>query len=644
MLVDDEEGVRRFLGLSLMDLGYTVETAANGKEALQLFESFTPDIVFTDIKMPVMDGIELLKAIKDKAPDTEVVMITGHGDMDLAIQALKSDASDFITKPINNDVLEVALERARDRFTMKRQLKEYTENLEQLVEEKTQRIVELERQNAASQVVQGLSAALSDAAQDVDGDHGLFNELPCLVSIHNRFLEIVAHNTLFEERLGNRVGEQSFDIYSDRTSAGNACPVQRTFETGKGQRSKETFLSKNGEEIPVTVFTAPIPGNNGDIELVLDISVDMTELKRLQDELLTTQYKYQRLFDEAPCYITVQNPDLTIAEANRRFQEDFGEAAGRPCFAYYKHRDEQCDECLVKETFKDGQSRQRETVVTTIKGERKNMLVQSAPIHDASGRIVQAMEMSTDITEIRRLQDHLTSLGIMLGSMSHGVKGMLTSLDGGIYRLESGLAKGDTKRVDDATKTLKTVIGRVKKMVLDILYYAKSRELETEVVDAARFLRDTAAVAAAKAEAHCVEFVCNVPDELGDLRADTAAMSAALVNFLENGVDASECRMGGRVELAAERKGDDLIITVRDNGMGMDQETRDKIFTLFFSSKGKKGTGIGLFISNQTIEQHGGTIRVSSELDKGSVFTITLPQNRAGQAARGAAAKGQPID
>ncbi|MGE4193807.1 MAG: response regulator [Pseudodesulfovibrio sp.] len=625
LLVDDEEGVRRFLGLSLMDLGYEVETAANGREALDMFDGFRPNIVFTDIKMPVMDGIELLKAIKEKSPDTEVVMITGHGDMDLAIESLKFDASDFITKPINNDVLEVSLGRARERYRMKLQLREYTENLERLVEEKTQRIVELERQKAASQVVEGLSAALSDAARDVETGYGLFNELPCLVSIHNRYLEIVAHNTLFEERLGNQVGNNSFDIYSDRNSPGNACPVQRTFETGRGQRSKENFLGKDGEEIPVTVFTAPLPNTEGDIELVLDISVDMTELKRLHDELLTTQYKYQRLFDEAPCYITVQNPDLSIAEANRRFIEDFGEASGKPCYTAYKHRDEQCGDCLVRETFKDGLSRQHETVVTTLKGERKNMLVQSAPIHDVSGKVVQAMEMSTDITEIRRLQDHLTSLGIMLGSMSHGVKGMLTSLDGGIYRLESGLNKGDEERVAAATKTLKSMIGRVKKMVLDILYYAKSRELETETVDAAEFLRSTSDIVAPKAETACVEFIRDIPDGLGMLKADTAALSAALVNFLENGVDAGECRMGARLEFSARREGAELIVTVADNGMGMDRETRDKIFTLFFSSKGKKGTGIGLFISNQTIEQHGGSITVESAPDKGSTFTITLP-------------------
>jgi PAS domain S-box-containing protein len=628
MLVDDEEGVRRFLGLSLEELGYTVETAANGQQALELFDSFCPGIIFTDIKMPIMDGIELLKAVKKKSPDTEVVMITGHGDLDLAIQALKYDASDFITKPINNDVLEVTLDRAKERFEMKRQLREHTENLERLVEEKTMRIVELERQNAACQVVTGLSDALSSAAQEVETGSGMFNELPCLVSIHNPYLEIVAHNTLFEERLGNHVGSNSFDIYSDREGGGNACPVQQTFVTGKGQRSRETFIGKDGEEIPVTVYTAPLPNNEGDVELVLDISVDMSEVTRLKDELLTTRYKYQRLFNEAPCYITVQNPDLTISEANAMFKRDFGEVEGKHCFQTYKHRESTCQDCLIKKTFKDGKSRQRETVVTTLSGERKNMLVQSAPIFDSSGEIIQAMEMSADITEIRKLQDHLTSLGIMLGSMSHGVKGMLTSLDGGIYRLESGLNKGDEQRVTDATKTLKSMIGRVKKMVLDILYYAKSRELETEAVDAAEFLRDTAEIGKAKADSAKVVMTIDIPDGLGTLKADTGAMAAALVNFLENGVDACDSRNKegeACLQMLAKREDDNLIITIADSGMGMDQETREKIFTLFFSSKGKRGTGIGLFISNQTIEQHGGSIEVESALEQGSTFVITLP-------------------
>lgn len=629
LLVDDEEGLRRFLGLTLVDFGYDVKTAENGEEALKILTDFHPDVIVTDIKMPRMDGIDLLKAVKADYPHIEVIMLTGHGDMDLAIESLKFEAADFITKPVNDEVLEISLDRVMEKINLKRQVREYTENLELLVEEKTQRIVELERQNAACQVVEGLSEALSNAADEVETGSGLFNELPCLVSIHNRYLEIVAANKLLKERLGDVVGKNSFDIYSDRNSAGNACPVQLTFQTGKGQRSKETFISHDGEEIPVTVYTAPIPDKTGEIELVLDISVDMTELQRLRDELLETQYKFQRLFDEAPCYISVQNPDYTIAEVNRRFKEDFDEPVGLSCYSTYKHREEPCEECPVQRTFRDGQTHQMETVVTTREGEQKNMLVWSAPLRNAYGEIRQVMEMSTDITEIRRLQDHLTSLGFMLGSMSHGVKGMLTALDGGIYRLESGLRKNDPERVNAAAATLKDVVGRVKKMVLDILYYAKSREIEVEDISASRFLRDTAALIVPKAAAANVEYQMNIPENLGTIQIDSSSMSAALVNFLENAVDACDPSIPGKtytIEVTAEDLGSEIELKISDNGAGMDQETREKIFTLFFSSKGKKGTGIGLFISNQTIEQHGGKINVDSEIGKGTTFTINIPR------------------
>ncbi|WP_319778379.1 response regulator [Maridesulfovibrio sp.] len=629
LLVDDEEGIRRFLGLTLMDLGYEVETAENGESALKAIPEISPSIILTDIKMPRMDGIELLKAVKADYPHIEVIMLTGHGDIDLAIESLKFDAADFITKPIDDEVLEISLGRVMEKIELKDKLREHTENLERLVEEKTQRIIELERQNAACQVVEGLSEALSSAAHEVETGSGLFNELPCLVSIHNRYLEIVAANELLKERLGDVVGKNSFDIYSDRETPGNACPVQLTFDTGKGQRSKETFIGKEGEEIPVTVYTAPIPNKNGEIELVLDISVDMTELKRLNDELLETQYKFQRLFDEAPCYISVQNRDFTIAEVNRRFKEDFAEHLGAPCYASYKHRERPCDECPVQRTFQDGESHQTETVVTTQNGEQKNMLVWSAPIRNAYGEIKQVMEMSTDITEIRRLQDHLTSLGFMLGSMSHGVKGMLTALDGGIYRLESGLRKNDQERVTEAAAVLKNVVGRVKKMVLDILYYAKSREIEVETVSATHFLRDTAALIVPKAVAANVQYSVDIPEDLGNIDVDSSSMSAAIVNFLENGVDACSPNQPDRkykIDVSARDLGDKIELAISDNGAGMDRETKEKIFTLFFSSKGKRGTGIGLFISNQTIEQHGGRIQVESEPQQGTTFTIMLPR------------------
>ncbi len=169
LLVDDEPGILRVLGISLADRGYEVLTASNGEEALDIFRKSQPEIVLTDIKMPGIDGIQLLRKIKEELPETEVIMITGHGDMELAIQSLKHEASDFITKPIHDEALDIALKRASDKITVRSQLREYTENLEKLVEEKTRKLLEAERLAAVGQTVAGLAHAIKNITSGLTG-------------------------------------------------------------------------------------------------------------------------------------------------------------------------------------------------------------------------------------------------------------------------------------------------------------------------------------------------------------------------------------------------------------------------------------------------------------------------------------------
>ena len=169
LLVDDEPGIRKVMGIALTDLGYQVVTASDGREALGLFEHRLPPIVLSDVKMPGMGGIELLRAIKRSRPETEVIMITGHGDMDLAIRSLKFEATDFITKPISDDALEIALKRAHERIALREQLRQYTENLEKLVAEKTRKLLDAERLAAVGQTVAGISHSIKNIAGGLTG-------------------------------------------------------------------------------------------------------------------------------------------------------------------------------------------------------------------------------------------------------------------------------------------------------------------------------------------------------------------------------------------------------------------------------------------------------------------------------------------
>lgn len=629
LLVDDEEGIRKVLGISLADMGYDVITAESGEEALSLFEKITPPIVLTDIKMPGMDGVTLLRTIKELNPDTEVIMITGHGDMDLAIKSLKYEATDFVTKPINDDVLEIALKRAHERIDMRQQIRNYTENLETMVKEQSERLVEIERLAAVGQAIEGLSSAIWNFAGGYEGGIQYFNEMPCLVAIHSRDLKIVAANQLYKERLGDKIGLDSCEIYGKKTSGSLECSVEKTFRTGKGQRSQEIIKYLSGEEVPVIVHTAPIRSKDNEVELVLEISADATEVKRLREELKTTRQRHKQLFDEAPCYITVQDKNFNVADANRRFKEDFGDDTGFKCFEIYKQRQTTCPNCPVEKTFKDGESHHAEMVVTSKTGEQINVLIWTAPIKSASGEITQVMEMSTNITQIRKLEDHLSSLGLLIGSISHGIKGLLTGLDGGMYLVESGFSKENHQQVKEGWDIIKLMAGRIRGMVLDILYYAKHRDLKWEKVDVLSFAEDVALTIEPKIRNNNIEFIREFDHSTGGFEVDPGIVRSAIINILENAIDACIEDKSGKhykITFGVKQVENHIVFDVFDNGIGMDNKTKEKLFTIFFSSKGTRGTGLGLFISNRIIQQHGGSIQVETALGKGSRFSIILPK------------------
>jgi len=373
LLVDDEPGILRVLGISLADRGYRVLTAQDGEEALRVFREAGPEVILTDIKMPGMDGIELLRRIKEESPNTEVIMITGHGEMELAIQSLKYDASDFITKPIHDETLDIALRRALEKISTKRMLRDYTENLERLVEEKSRKLVEAERLAAVGQTVAGLAHAIKNITSGLTG--------------------------------GMYVLEKGIDL------------------------ENKTYLSQGWQMI------------KGNVQ----------KIKAMAGDLLN--------------YAKEREPEYQFCDPNEPAKEV-------------------CDLMLP----------------------------------------------------------HATELGVTL---------------------KIALAQGLPKAWFDREGIHRVLLNLV-----------------TNAVDACTDLS-------------CASKTCEV--SLGTVKPE-----------------------GWAVEYQ-----------VADNGCGMDEETRKKIFQIFFSTKGSRGTGLGLMIAKKIVDEHGGVIEVSSEKGEGTVFTVRLPEKKA---------------
>ena len=112
LIIDDDTSLRRVLEYNLQEAGYAVATAASGEEGLRLFAEVEPALVITDMKMPGMDGMQVLKHIKEKSAETLVIMITAFGTVDIAVEAMKAGAYDYITKPFNRDELRLTVAKA----------------------------------------------------------------------------------------------------------------------------------------------------------------------------------------------------------------------------------------------------------------------------------------------------------------------------------------------------------------------------------------------------------------------------------------------------------------------------------------------------------------------------------------------------
>lgn len=112
LVIDDDTSLRRVLEYNLQEEGYEVKTAASGEEGLMRLEPFGPNIVITDMKMTGMDGMKVLKSVREQSPETLVIIITAFGSVDAAVEAMKAGAYDYITKPFNRDALRLTVKKA----------------------------------------------------------------------------------------------------------------------------------------------------------------------------------------------------------------------------------------------------------------------------------------------------------------------------------------------------------------------------------------------------------------------------------------------------------------------------------------------------------------------------------------------------
>ena len=626
LIVDGNKIRMKRLSRMVSDRGYQTLHAASGAEALELVATGRPQAVLVGSRLPDQDVDVLVRGIKRRFRDVEIVVVA---DEPWLIEALRQLVAGFVAKPIHPLLLEVQLDRAIERGELRRRLRQLPAEITRTIEGRTAQRLETERFLAVKQIVDKLSTFIGRIARDVEGGVRYFNEIPYFVSIHDRQGQILAANRSYRVLLGGRAGDASCLIYEGRAGSSDECPVGRSLRTGNAQESREVIRYRSGARVPVIVHTAPIYNNEGEVELVLEVAAGTPDVDKLRGELQSTQQRYQLLFDAVPCYVVGLDRNLRVTTANRLFKDAFGEKTGVPFREVFLIDDDVFAESPIQKTLKEGRSLHGELALTGPNGRHYNMLVWTSPMSTAAGKLMQVLVIFMDITQVRELQSNLASLGLMVSSISHSIKGVLTGLDAGLYLLNKGLTGRDDAQVQSGVEIVRSIAARIRKMVMDILFCAKERELQRECVDIRRFAEDVAQTVRPLFAGKGVELACEFESELGVFEVDPGMLKSALINLLENAADACAAEGAGescRTVFGLEANADAVGVLVEDNGTGMTAGQLKNLFTVFFSTKGSKGTGLGLFITDKIVRQHGGTITVDSAVGRGTRFGIMIPR------------------
>ena len=223
--------------------------------------------------------------------------------------------------------------------------------------------------------------------------------------------------------------------------------------------------------------------------------------------------------------------------------------------------------------------------------------------------------------------ERLAAMGQTIATLSHHIKNILQGIRGGSYLVDLGLENEDIALVRKGWDIVSRNQNKISSLVMDMLSFSKEREPDPVPSDLVAVVTDIVETVQQRAAEIGAEISWTPPPNMPLLLFDPEALSRAILNVVTNALDAVEERTGGKVTIGLECDAAERIVrvAVSDNGAGMSPETLAGIFNLFVSTKGARGTGLGLTVSRKILREHGGDILVSSHPGSGSTFVMEFP-------------------
>ncbi len=470
----------------------------------------------------------------------------------------------------------------------------------------------------------------------------LFEMMPCTITVQDRDYRLLSYNSQFEENFHPKPGDYCYRAYKGRTEKCDPCPVEQTFADGKSHHSQEAAFQKDGTTRHWIVRTAPIKNDKGEIVAAMEMSLDITYRKLLQEALEQSEKKYYDIFENIPNPVFVLDMDtLEILDCNGSVQAVYGwtkkEMTGRSFLDLFKAGDR---EFIRSQLYSSRAMNKIRQVGSTGNVLYANIRVSPAYHPDRKTILVT----TSDITHWMETEQQLIQAGKMatLGEMATGVAHELNQPLSVIKTASSFFIKKIKRKEPIREETLTTLaeeidshVDRATRIIGHMRQFGRKSEDALGPVQVGDVLKSAFELFGQQLKLREIEVHWEVEAGLPEILGDYGRLEQVFINLLINARDAIDNKWAcvasaepGEKRItfrAACRKGD-VVIEVRDTGCGVPEEIADKVFEPFFTTKTVgQGTGLGLSISYGIVKECGGTIDVLPSDDGGACFRLAFP-------------------
>jgi two-component system NtrC family sensor kinase len=227
--------------------------------------------------------------------------------------------------------------------------------------------------------------------------------------------------------------------------------------------------------------------------------------------------------------------------------------------------------------------------------------------------------------------ERMAAMGEAVAFLSHHIKNILQALKPGVEIVDLGVQKEDIEEIKSTWPIVQRAFQRINQLILNMLAFSKERKPLFRPVNIDSIIDECMELERPRADERGILLVKNL-DYVPSIYADAAGIQQALLNLISNALEVVPDESGVvTVSSRLDTETNNVVMQVSDNGGGIEPEQLKKIFTPFFSNKGQKGTGLGLAVTHKVVKEHGGKIQVSSKINQGTRFTITLPARVGGE-------------